>query len=200
GRASVALPPNAEVLTTSARSIAAKGRRHRESLHGSPRSPLMVVTPALACVITVVHPFLPFNGRGVLEFLRPRLDLWMVIHRVQLPLVGLLGMVIRFLTEGPTGRAATVRRLAVVAKRRHLLRPLGDQRGKCGVVDVGAGRRPTHHQTQAVQHDEQLGPHDPAMVGQPFASGGDRGGVHEAPDTMAAATGGRQNGLVGVFT
>jgi hypothetical protein len=51
-------------------------------------------------------------GPGVLEFLRPRLGLWMGVHVVQLFLVLLLGLAVWFLTEGLSGRAATVSRLA----------------------------------------------------------------------------------------
>jgi len=48
----------------------------------------------------------------MLDFLRPRLSLWMGVHVVQLFLVFLLGLVLWFLTEGIVSNAATISRLA----------------------------------------------------------------------------------------
>lgn len=79
---------------------------------GSIRRVVLFGAPALMAVASVLHPLAPFLGPGVLEFLRPRLGLWMGVHVVQLFLVLLLGLALWFLTEGLSGRAATVSRVA----------------------------------------------------------------------------------------
>jgi hypothetical protein len=79
---------------------------------GSVRRGILFGAPALMAMSSVLHPLAPFMGPGVLEFLRPRLGLWMGVHVVQLFLVLLLGLAVWFLSEGLSGRAATVSRLA----------------------------------------------------------------------------------------
>jgi hypothetical protein len=75
----------------------------------------MLVTPMLMAVVSLLHPLPPFFGGGIFEFLRSRMDVWMGVHLVQLPLFGLLGLVLWFLTEGLEGPAATTSRLALVS-------------------------------------------------------------------------------------
>jgi hypothetical protein len=69
-------------------------------------------SPLLMAVSSLTHPHPPFNQPGMLEFLRPRLSLWMGVHLVQLFLVFLLGLALWFLTEGAASRAATMSRFA----------------------------------------------------------------------------------------
>jgi hypothetical protein len=78
----------------------------------SVRQAVLFGAPLLMAIATVLHPLPPFSEPGMLEFLRPRLSLWMGVHLVQLGLVLLLGIVLWFLTEGLPGRAATVSRVA----------------------------------------------------------------------------------------
>jgi hypothetical protein len=76
------------------------------------RRVVLLGSPILMAISTVLHPHPPFSRPGMLEFLRPRLPLWMGVHVVQLFLVFLLGVTLWFLTEGLAGRAATVSRIA----------------------------------------------------------------------------------------
>jgi hypothetical protein len=78
----------------------------------SVRSAVLIGSPLLMAVSSVLHPRAPFGRAGMLEFLRPRLSLWMGVHLVQLFLLLLLGLALFLLTEGLSGRAATLSRLA----------------------------------------------------------------------------------------
>jgi hypothetical protein len=66
----------------------------------SVRDAVLFGAPTLMAVSSVLHPLPPFMSPGMLEFLRPRLSLWLGIHLVQVVLVLLLGLAIWFLTEG----------------------------------------------------------------------------------------------------
>ena len=76
------------------------------------RRGVLLGSPILMAISCVLHPHPPFSRPGMLEFLRPRLPMWMGVHVVQLFLVFLLGVTLWFLTEGLAGRAATVSRIA----------------------------------------------------------------------------------------
>jgi len=78
----------------------------------SVRTAVLLGSPLLMAVSSVIHPHPPFNQPGMFEFLRPRLSLWMGVHFAQLLLVFLLGLALWFLTEGLVSRAATLSRLA----------------------------------------------------------------------------------------
>ena len=76
------------------------------------RTTVLFGAPLLMTVSSLIHPHPPFSQPGMLDFLRPRLSLWMGVHVVQLFLVFLLGLVLWFLTEGIVSNAATISRLA----------------------------------------------------------------------------------------
>jgi hypothetical protein len=76
------------------------------------RTTVVLGSPLLMAVSSVLHPHPPFSQPGMLDFLRPRLSLWMTVHLVQLLLIFLLGLALWFLTEGLASRAATLSRLA----------------------------------------------------------------------------------------
>jgi len=76
------------------------------------RTTILFAGPLLMAVSSLIHPHPPFSQPGMLDFLRPRLSLWMGVHVVQLFLVFLLGLVLWFLTEGIVSNAATISRLA----------------------------------------------------------------------------------------
>jgi hypothetical protein len=78
----------------------------------SMRTVVLLGSPLLMAVSSVIHPHPPFASPGMLEFLRPRLSLWMGVHLVQLLMIFLLGITLWLLTEGLAGRAATWSRLA----------------------------------------------------------------------------------------
>ena len=78
----------------------------------SVRRVVLLGSPILMAISSVLHPHPPFSRPGMLEFLRPRLPLWMGVHVGQLFLVFLLGVTVWFLTEGLAGRTATVSRIA----------------------------------------------------------------------------------------
>jgi hypothetical protein len=78
----------------------------------SVRTAVLLGSPLLMAVSSLIHPHPPFSRPGMLDFLRPRLSLWMGVHLVQLFLVFLLGLTLWFLTEGLAGRAASLSRLA----------------------------------------------------------------------------------------
>jgi hypothetical protein len=76
------------------------------------RRAVLLGSPLLMAVSSVLHPHPPFSRPGMLEFLRPRISLWMTVHVAQLFLVFLLGLALWFLTEGLAGRAATLSRIS----------------------------------------------------------------------------------------
>ena len=78
----------------------------------SVRTAVVLGSPLLMAVSSVIHPHPPFSQPGMLDFLRPRLSLWMTVHLVQVLLIFLLGLALWFLTEGLASRAATLSRLA----------------------------------------------------------------------------------------
>jgi hypothetical protein len=78
----------------------------------SVRTAVLFGSPLLMTVSSLIHPHSPFSQPGMLDFLRPRLSLWMGVHLAQLFLVFLLGLALWFLTEGVASRAATMSRLA----------------------------------------------------------------------------------------
>ena len=54
---------------------------------------------------------------------------------------------------------------AAVAKDQHLAVVLLDQWVECGIVDIGGIHRPVDHAPEMIQHETQLSPHDPAVIG-----------------------------------
>ena len=58
----------------------------------SVRTAVVLGSPLLMAVSSVIHPHPPFSQPGMLDFLRPRLSLWMNVHLVQLVLIFLLGL------------------------------------------------------------------------------------------------------------
>lgn len=70
---------------------------------------LLVGTPALLGVLFLVHP----DGSGGLDGLAPIRDLWLALHLVMLPLLGLLGVSLSLLLLDYSGPAATIGRIGV---------------------------------------------------------------------------------------
>jgi hypothetical protein len=79
---------------------------------GSLRNVVMLATPILTAIVSVIHPSLA--GDNVLGRLQPQIGVWLAVHLAQLVLIGLLGAVIWLLVDGLEGGAARVARAAVV--------------------------------------------------------------------------------------
>ncbi len=63
--------------------------------------------------LDIFHP-IHISQEGVLGGVGPRVDWWITLHLIQLPLIGLLALAVYLLVAGLSGWAATISRLALI--------------------------------------------------------------------------------------
>lgn len=77
-----------------------------------PRRLVVLGSPLVLVVVLSTHPVLPQNAsvfRGIL----PRVDWWLTLHLLQLPLFGLLALAVYLLTKDVHGIASSISRVAL---------------------------------------------------------------------------------------
>ncbi|MGK7945719.1 MAG: hypothetical protein AB4058_14750 [Microcystaceae cyanobacterium] len=73
---------------------------------------IIVGTPLTLGLLEIWHP-VGLPGKTPYESILPKVDWWLMLHLLQLPLFGLLGLAVIILVNNLQGRAATISRIGI---------------------------------------------------------------------------------------